>query len=119
MERLRYLVDKGSFRSGALMAKLERKAHAFEEEFKQLLALFENGLVGLLTMLRPTPFTQLGPDEQDARLAHWQRSSVALFNTGYQALVRLAHATYFSSPEIYSLIGYPGPPTVPGEADPL
>ena len=59
------------------------------------------------------PFTRLSPAEQDARLEAWRRSRVALLRSGYQALKRLAHATYYSSPEVYAQVGYPGPPVVP------
>jgi hypothetical protein len=83
------------------------------KEFKQLLGLFENGLSGLILSGRPTPFTRLAPAEQDARLEAWRRSSLALIQSGYQALVRLVHATYYASPEVYPLVGYPGPPVVP------
>jgi hypothetical protein len=82
-------------------------------EFKQLLGLFENGLAGLFIHGSPTPFTKLPPAEQDARLEAWRRSRLTLLRSGYQALVRLVHATYFSSPEVYPLLGYPGPPVVP------
>lgn len=85
------------------------------KEFKQLLALFENGLFGLVTTGRPTPFTRLSPDGQQARLDAWRRSRVSVLRTGSAALVRLAHATYYASPEVYALVGYPGPPSVPGE----
>jgi hypothetical protein len=83
-------------------------------DFKRLLGLFENGLAGLFIHHSPTPFTQLAPAEQDARLEAWRRSHLTLLRSGYQALVRLVHATYFSSPEVYPLLGYPGPPGVPG-----
>ncbi len=36
-----------------------------------------------------------------------------ILRSGYQALKRLSDAVYYSSPEIYPLIGYPGPPSVP------
>ena len=61
----------------------------------------------------PTPFTRCSPAAQDARLEAWRRSRLALLRSGYQALKRLAHATYYSSPEIYALVGYAGPPEVP------
>ncbi len=95
-------------------ALLSRAHPAIGREFKQLLRLFENGLLGMVTMGTPTPFSRLLPAEQDARLERWRRSRVSLFRTGYQALVRLCHAVYFSSPEIYPLLGYPGPPAMPG-----
>jgi long-chain-alcohol oxidase len=94
----------------ALMATVHPSVGA---ELRQLLQLFESGLSGLFTNLRPTPFTRLSPAEMDQRLTAWRRSRVALLRSGYQALKRLAQATYYSSPEIYERIGYPGPPTVP------
>lgn len=82
-------------------------------ELRQLLHLFESGLGGLFTNLQATPFTRLEPAAMDARLTAWRTSRVVLLRSGYQALKRLAQATYYSSPEIYPLIGYPGPPVVP------
>jgi hypothetical protein len=86
---------------------------AVGQDFKRLLGLFENGLTGLVTHARWAPFTQLDPADQDARLQAWRHSRLTLLRSGYQALVRLVHATYFSSPEVYPLVGYPGPPVVP------
>lgn len=82
-------------------------------ELRQLLHLFENGLTGLFTNLRPTPFTACTPRQQDARLNAWAHSNLSLLRSGYQALKRLSQATYFSSPELYGRLGYPGPPEVP------
>jgi hypothetical protein len=97
-------------KADALMAL----AHpAVGAELRQLLHLFESGLSGLFTNLQPTPFTRLTPAEMDARLTAWRRSHVALLRSGYQAMKRLAHATYYSSPEVYPRVGYPGPPVVP------
>jgi hypothetical protein len=94
----------------ALMAEVHPEVGA---EFRQLLHLFESALFGLALTGTPTPFTRLAPAAQDARLESWRHSRVALLRSGYQAMKRLAHATYYSSPEIYSLVGYPGPPEVP------
>ena len=41
------------------------------------------------------------------------RFRIGVLRTGAGALIRLAHATYFASPEVYALVGYPGPPEVP------
>jgi hypothetical protein len=82
------------------------------KEFRQLLRLFESALSGLALTGSPTTFTRLDTAAQDARLEAWRTSRVALLRSGYQALKRLSHATYYSSPEIYALIGYPGPPEI-------
>jgi hypothetical protein len=94
----------------ALMATVHPEVGA---EFRQLLRLFESAVFGLALTGAPTPFTRLPPAAQDARLEAWRRSRLGLLRSGYQALKRLAHATYYSSPEVYALVGYPGPPEVP------
>lgn len=87
-------------------------------ELRQLLRLFENGLTGLVTTLRPTPFSQLDPEGQAARLDAWRHSPLSLLGSGYLALTRIFHATYYASPQVYAQIGYPGPPEVPNFEDP-
>jgi hypothetical protein len=82
-------------------------------DFRRLVRLTESGFVGLLAAGSPRPFTRATPAEQDARLEAWRRSRFALLRSGYQALKRLCDAAYYSSPEIYALVGYPGPPEVP------
>jgi hypothetical protein len=79
------------------------------EDFKRLLGLFENGLSGLFIHRSPTPFTQLAPAEQDARLEAWRRSRLTLLQSGYQALVRLVHADLLLLARGLPLLGYPGP----------
>jgi hypothetical protein len=82
-------------------------------DFRRLLRLFESGFLGTFIAGSPRPFTRAAPAEQDARLEAWRRSRVTVLRSGYQALKRLAHAAYYSSPEIYARVGYPGPPDVP------
>lgn len=80
-----------------------------QKEMKQLLGLFENGLTGVLTGTGLAPFTASSRAKKDARLAAWAASRVPLFRTGYQAMKRLAHACYYSAPETWRSVGYPGP----------
>lgn len=93
-----------------LLAQLHPRA---TKEFRQLLHVFENALIGLVSSGTPRTFTRSPAAAQDARLEAWRHSHLALFRSGYQAMKRLAHAIYYSSPEIYARIGYPGPPVVP------
>ncbi len=93
-----------------LLAQLHPRAI---KEFRQLLHVFENALTGFLSAATPRTFTRSSPDAQDERLQAWRHSHVALFRSGYQAMKRLAHAIYYSSPEVYARIGYAGPPVVP------
>jgi hypothetical protein len=89
-------------------------AHAAaQKEVKRLLHLFENALAGLLFEHQLRTFTASSPGEQDARLASWAHSRVALRRTGYRVLKRLVYAAYYASPETYAAVGYRGPPPVP------
>jgi hypothetical protein len=94
----------------ALMATVHPDVGA---DFRRLLRLIESGFLGTLIAGSPRPFTRAAPHEQDARLEAWRRSRFALLRSGYQAVKRLALASYYSSPESYPLVGYPGPPEVP------
>jgi len=82
-------------------------------DFRRLLRLFESGFFGTFIAASPRPFTRAAPAEQDARLEAWRRSRLTMLRSGYQAMKRLAHAAYFSSPEVFARVGYPGPPEVP------
>ena len=82
-------------------------------DFRRLVRLAESSFAGMLIAGSPRPFSRATPAEQDARLEAWRRSRVALLRSGYQALKRLGQAAYYSSPEVYALVGYPGPPEVP------
>jgi hypothetical protein len=94
----------------ALMSTLHPRVSG---EFRQLLRVFENAMTGLFTIGSPTTFTGSAPHDQDRRLNAWRHSRIDLFRSGYQAIKRLAHATYYASPETYAHVGYPGPPVVP------
>lgn len=86
-----------------------------QAEVKQLLGLFENALANLAFGGRTRPFTALEPDEQDAVLTEWQKSSLEVRRTGFQAVRTLIMGSYYSSPKCWGAIRYPGPP---GEARP-
>lgn len=81
-----------------------------QQELRQLLDLFESALAGLLLAGRTTPFTRLSPEAQDAVLADWRDSRLALRRTGFQALRALAAGAYYGSPLTWAAVGYPGPP---------
>jgi hypothetical protein len=79
-------------------------------ELKQLLGLFENGLVGLLFTGQAGSFTTLSAPAQDEVLADWEQSRLTLRRTGFSALRGLVMAAFYSSPKTWSAVGYPGPP---------
>jgi hypothetical protein len=99
--------------AGKIDALMARAHPDVGRDFRRLLRLLESSALGALEAGSPRPFTRAGAAEQDRRLEAWRGSRLALLRSGYQAVTRLAHATYYASPETYALVGYPGPPDVP------
>lgn len=85
-----------------------------QDDFRQLLLLFESALAGLLFDRRVRPFTRLSAEEQDAVLCAWRDSRVTVRRGGYHALRKLTLAAHYASPETWSTVGYPGPPEIAG-----
>jgi hypothetical protein len=83
-----------------------------QRDLRQLLALFDNALAGLLFDGRPTPFTQLSADEQDHSLRQWRDSRLAFRRSAFQAMQRLSLAMAYSDPRTFEGIGYTGPPVL-------
>jgi len=81
-----------------------------QRDFRQLLGLFENALAGFVWDGQPAPFTERSPEAQTETLRSWQFSRLPLRRSGFQALMRLCNAVYYSDPVTYAGIGYPGPP---------
>jgi hypothetical protein len=92
-----------------IAARVEPSAR---KELQQLLGLFDNGLAGFLFGGRIRPFTRLDGPEQDAVLAEWRDSRIAVRRTGFAALRTLVLAGYYQSPSIWSAVGYGGPPRI-------
>jgi hypothetical protein len=89
-----------------------------QSDMKQLLALFENALAGLLFDGRMRPFTQLGPEAQDAVLAAWRDSSVGVRRQGYVTLRKLTQAAHYAQPSCWASVGYNGPPQISAPSAP-
>lgn len=79
------------------------------DELKQALALLENAAAGLLLDGRTSTFTGSSPSQQDEILEGWRTSALQVRRTGFKALNGLVGATYWSSSDVFSAVGYPGP----------
>jgi len=116
-----------------LMARIEaRLATAPHDRVRNLergLAVLGSRSAALVVGGSVTPFPLLSPERQDATLARWATSPVAIARAIYQGVRRLIVAVYYSLPESFADIGYLGPlvdrePSypwegpVPGEAVP-
>lgn len=92
-----------------IAARVEPSA---QKELQQLLGLFDNGLAGFLFGGRIRPFTLLDGAGQDAVLAEWRDSRIAVRRTGFAALRTLVLAGYYQSPAVWPAVGYGGPPRI-------
>ena len=75
-------------------------------DVKGLLQILERSPVAAL---RLTPFSALGPAEQEAVLRDWQNSHLALRRQGFQALKSLCALAYYQDARSFASIGYSGP----------
>jgi len=79
-------------------------------ELAQALQVIENPVLGLLLDGRPQPFSVASAAAQAQTLQNWKSSRLAVRRTGYVALTGLIKSCYFSHPQTYAAVGYPGPP---------
>jgi hypothetical protein len=85
-------------------------------EVRLLLRLLENATLGLVLDGRVRPFTRCSAAVQDRVLANWRDGAIQVRRVGYKALNGLCQSAYWASPEIYPLVGYPGPRDFRGDA---
>ncbi|MEC8423890.1 MAG: gluconate 2-dehydrogenase subunit 3 family protein, partial [Myxococcota bacterium] len=85
-------------------AQLATMHPADAAEFGQGLLLVENALVGLLLDGRGTPFTLLGPREQDEALEAFRTSRIPIRRSVYKALRGLVAASYWGDPRLYEAV---------------
>lgn len=90
---------------------LSRTPKSAQQEVKQLLGLFDNALAGLLLHGHVRPFTALSADAQDEVLRRWESSRLSILRTGFLALRTVVMSAFYSQPDSWPTVGYPGPPT--------
>jgi hypothetical protein len=76
-------------------------------DVRALLSLVEHGSGPF--RLRVSRFTHMRAAEQDAALADWQASRLAVRRRGFQALRTLAFLGYYRDDRTWALLGYAGP----------
>ncbi len=54
-------------------------------------------------------FSHLSAEKQDAYLRAWQNSRLQLFRFGFSSLRNLVLLSFYTRPESWATIGYPGP----------
>ena len=82
-------------------------------EVRLLLRVMDSVPAGLVFAGRARGIVSMTTFDRECMLRRMSMSAVPQMRSGFQALKRLSHATYYSSPEVYARVGYPGPPVVP------
>jgi ribosomal protein L29 len=78
-------------------------------ELARLLTLLDSRVGRWVLMGMGTGWTAMQPDELAAALENMRRSSLRLRQQVYQALRELTMASYFTEPDTWRRLGYPGP----------
>lgn len=85
-----------------------------QEQFHQLLVVFNAPLFTFLFDFRLSSFLAMQPDQQDTYLHDWMTSTLAFRRTAFQALKRLCASMYYSHSVTWKDIDYTGM-FLPGE----
>jgi len=79
-----------------------------QEQFHQLLVVFNGPLFTFLFDFRFSSFLEMSPEHQDTYLEDWMTSSLAFRRTAFQALKRLCASMHYTDPRSWDEIAYTG-----------
>ncbi len=79
-----------------------------QEQFHQLLVVFNSTLFAFLFEFRFSSFLDMGPEDQESYLRSWMTSSLPFRRTAFQALKRLSLSMFYTDPHSWNEIGYTG-----------
>lgn len=79
-----------------------------QEQFHQLLVVFNAPLFTFLFDFRLSSFLSMSPQTQDAYLHDWMTSPLAFRRTAFQALKRLCASMYYTDARSWEAIEYSG-----------
>jgi hypothetical protein len=98
---------------------IARLPRAAQRDLDTVLVLLDNAVSGLIFARRPTTFSSLDGDAQDAFLKSWRDSRIALLRGAYNSLRKLCLAAHYATPDAFADAAYPGPSFVKPGAPPL
>jgi len=82
---------------------------AIQDEFKQLLAIFDSGFASLFFNGIPKRFISCTPEQKQAVLESWATSMLLIRRQGFMALKRLCNVAYWTDERTWKYCGYEGP----------
>jgi hypothetical protein len=79
-----------------------------QEQFHQLLTVFNAPLFAFLFDFRFSSFLSMSPQDKDSYLEDWMTSSLGVRRTGFQALKRICMSMFYTHSGSWKEIGYEG-----------
>ncbi len=79
-----------------------------QEQFHQLLTVFNGALFTFLFEFRFSSFINMSPEDQDSYLQSWMTSSYEFRRTAFQALKRISLSMFYTESRSWNEIGYDG-----------
>jgi hypothetical protein len=79
-----------------------------QEQFHQLLTVFNAPAFTFLFDFRFSSFINMRPDDQDSYIEDWMTSILAFRRTGFQALKRTTLSMFYTEPRSWKEIGFEG-----------
>lgn len=79
-----------------------------QEQFHQLLTVFNAPFFTFLFDLRFSSFVAMAPEDQDSYLEDWMTSNLGFRRTGFQALKRISLSMFYTESTTWKEIGYEG-----------
>ena len=80
-----------------------------QDEFKELLMIFESGFIGLFFNGIPRAFTKSSDEEKQEVLGSWATSMLPIRRKGFMAVKRLCMAAYWTDERTWKACHYDGP----------
>jgi hypothetical protein len=101
---------EGPMRSADLALRMDHYLAGADQEvqqqFHQLLSVFNSGIAAFLFDLRFSSFLGMSSDDRASYLQDWMESPIGFRRTAFMALKRVAASSYYSHPSSWPAIGY-------------
>lgn len=94
-----------ALRADAFLAGAEPE---IQEQYHQLLTVFNSPLFTFLFDFRFSSFVAMSPEQQDTYLADWMTSPLSFRRTAFQALKRTCMSMFYTDSRTWPEIGYEG-----------
>jgi len=79
-----------------------------QDQFHQLLTIFNSPLFTFLFDFRFSSFLSMSPEDKDSYLEDWMTSILGVRRTGFQALKRTSMSMFYTEQRSWKEIGYEG-----------